>query len=165
MTVPVLAIVGYSNSGKTTLMEKLISKLSAHGLNVCSIKHSHHQLEMDTPGKDSWRHKQAGASGSLLVGPEQMLMVKNVAQAQTPQQLADTHFPDADLVLVEGYASMPCPKIEVVRQARSSDLRCDINELIAVVADMPDLDVEVPKLDLNHTDEVARFVLEWLKHD
>ena len=162
---PVLAIVGFSNSGKTTLMEKLIAALSAEGLNVCTIKHSHHQPDMDTPGKDSWRHKHAGAKGSLLVGPEQLLMVADIQQPLTPQEMANAYFPDADLVLVEGYASMPCPKIEVVRAERSTDLRCELSELLAVVTDIQDLDVSVPQLDLNNTQQITIFILDWLKRD
>ncbi len=165
MSVPVLAIVGFSNSGKTTLMEKLIAALAAEGLDVCSIKHSHHQPEMDTPGKDSWRHKHAGAKGSLLVGPEQLLMVADIQKPLTPQEMADAYFPHADLVLVEGYASMPCAKIEVVREARSADMRCEASELLAVVTDMQDLSVNIPKLDLNDTQQVTTFILDWLKRD
>jgi len=162
--IQVLAIVGFSNSGKTTLMEKLILALSAHGLHVCSIKHSHHQPEMDTPGKDSWRHKQAGAKGALLVGPEQLLMVADIPKPLTPQEMANKYFPDADLVLVEGYASMTCPKIEVVE--RSTALRCANDlELLAVATDIDDFDVSIPKLDLNDTDEVAQFILGWLNSD
>ncbi len=165
MSAPVLAIVGFSNSGKTMLMEKLIAALSVEGLDVCTIKHSHHQPEMDTPGKDSWRHKHAGAKGSLLVGPEQLLMVANVQKPLSPQEMADAYFPHADLVLVEGYASMPCAKIEVVREARSADMRCNPSELLAVVTDMQDLHVNIPKLDLNDMQQVATFILDWLKRD
>ncbi len=165
MSVPVLAIVGFSNSGKTTLMEKLIVALSAEGLDVCTMKHSHHQPEMDTPGKDSWRHKHAGAKGSLLVGPEQLLMVADIQKPLTPQEMADAYFPHADLVLVEGYASMPCAKIEVVREARSAEMRCESSELIAVVTDMQDLNVKIPKLDLNDTQQIVTFIRDWLKRD
>jgi len=163
MSVPVLAIVGYSNSGKTTLVEKLIAALSQQGLRIATIKHSHHQPEMDTPGKDSWRHKQAGASASLLVGPEKMLMVSDLDVQPTPTQLANAYFSDYDLVLVEGYASMPCPKIEVVRAARSVDLRCDEEGLLAVVTDVSGLDVAVPKLNLNDVPSVVDFILIWMK--
>ena len=163
MTVPVLAIVGYSNSGKTTLVEKLVAALSQQGLSIATIKHSHHQPEMDTPGKDSWRHKQAGARASLLVGPEQMLMVRDLDVQPTPRQLADVYFSDYDLVLVEGYVSMLCPKIEVVRTARAVDLRCDEEDLLAVVTDVLSLDVAVPKLDLNDVPCVVNFILTWMK--
>jgi len=163
MPTPILSLVGYSNSGKTTLMEKLVTGLVAKGLRIATIKHSHHQPEMDTPGKDSWRHKQAGASTSLLVGPEKMLMVSDVDEALNPQLLAARLFTDYDLVLVEGYASVPGLKIEVVRAERSQELRCNEDELIAVATDIPDFNVVVPVLDLNHPDAVIDFVLHWIK--
>ncbi len=161
MTTPVLSLVGYSNSGKTTLMEKLVSGLTAKGLRIATIKHSHHQPEMDRPGKDSWRHKQAGASTSLLVGPEKMLMVSDVDESLNPQLLTERLFADYDLVLVEGYASVPGPKIEVLRSERSQTLRCTSDELIAVATDMADLDLAVPLLDLNDTTAIIDFILQW----
>ncbi|MDQ7005183.1 MAG: molybdopterin-guanine dinucleotide biosynthesis protein B [Ghiorsea sp.] len=162
MSVPILSLVGSSNSGKTTLMEKLVVGLVAQGLRIATIKHSHHQPEMDTPGKDSWRHKQAGASTSLLVGPEKMLMVSDVDEALNPQLLTARLFGDYDLVLVEGYASVPGPKIEVLRAARSNTLRCEESELLAVATDIDDLKVNVPILDMNDTQVVIGFVLKWL---
>jgi len=165
MSTPVLALVGYSNSGKTTLMEKLVAGFVAQGLRIATIKHSHHQPEMDTPGKDSWRHKQAGASTSLLVGPDKMLMVSDVDETLNPQRLTERLFSDYDLVLVEGYASVPGPKIEVVRAERSQTLRCSSNELIAVVTDIPDLNVDVPVLLLNDVQSVIDFILHWLKDE
>jgi len=160
---PVLAIVGYSNSGKTTLMEKLVSGLVDKGLRIATIKHSHHQPEMDTPGKDSWRHKQAGAATSLLVGPEKMLMVSDVDEALNPELLTARLFSDYDLVLVEGYASVAGSKIEVVREDRSTDLRCNEDELIAVATDILDFNVAVPVLDLNNPDALIDFILSWMK--
>jgi len=162
-STPILSLVGYSNSGKTTLMEKLVSGLVAKGLRIATIKHSHHQPEMDTPGKDSWRHKQAGASTSLLVGPEKMLMVSDVDEALNPQLLAARLFTDYDLVLVEGYASVAGPKIEVVRKERSQELRCNENELVAVATDITDLKVNVPLLDMNDTKALVAFILHWLR--
>jgi len=165
-STPILSLVGYSNSGKTTLMEKLVSGLVAKGLRIATIKHSHHQPEMDTPGKDSWRHKQAGASTSLLVGPEKMLIVSDVDETLNPELLTARLFSDYDLVLVEGYAGVAGAKIEVVRKARSTDLRCANDKgLIAVATDIQGLDVDVPILDLNHAAEISIFILDWLKRD
>jgi len=162
-STPILSLVGYSNSGKTILMEKLVAGLVAKGLRIATIKHSHHQPEMDTPGKDSWRHKQAGASTSLLVGPEKMLMVSDVDETLNPELLTARLFRDYDLVLVEGYASVAGPKIEVVRAERSQELRCNEDELIAVATDILDLKVSVPLLDMNNTQVLTAFVFQWLK--
>jgi len=163
MSPPILSLVGYSNAGKTTLMEKLVAGLVAKGLRIATIKHSHHQPEMDTPGKDSWRHKQAGAATSLLVGPEKIMMVSDVDEALNPQLLASRLFTDYDLVLVEGYASMAGPKIEVVREERSQSLRSHEHERIAVATDIADFNTTTPVLDLNHTDAIIDFILQWLK--
>jgi len=163
-STPILSLVGYSNSGKTTLMEKLVAGLVAKGLRIATIKHSHHQPEMDTPGKDSWLHKQAGASTSLLVGPEKMLMVSDVEETLNPELLTARLFSDYDLVLVEGYAGVAGAKIEVVREARSQELRCANDEgLIAVATDILDLNVAVSILDLNHPDAVIDFIFHWLR--
>lgn len=140
-----------------------MSGLTAQGLRIATIKHSHHQPEMDTPGKDSWRHKQAGAATSLLVGPERMLMVSDVDEALNPQLLASRLFADYDLVLVEGYASVAGPKIEVVRAERSNILRCNEDELIAVATNISDFKVNAPVLDLNHPEAVIDFILHWVK--
>jgi len=142
-------------------MEKLVSALTAQGLRIATIKHSHHQPEMDRPGKDSWRHKQAGASTSLLVGPEKMLMVSDVDENLNPQLLTARLFTDYDLVLVEGYASVQGPKIEVLRAERSQTLRCRSDELIAVATDIADLQVDVPILNLNDTEAIMNHILQW----
>lgn len=161
MTVPVLSIVGSSNSGKTTLIEKLIARLMAQGLRIATIKHSHHQPELDTPGKDSWRHKQAGAATSFLIGPQQMMMVADVKEELHPKLLASSYCKDFDLVLVEGYSILPGPKIEVLRAARSTTLRCALNELIAVVTDVNGLQLEVPQFGLDDDQAVAALILDW----
>lgn len=163
MSPPVLAIVGRSGSGKTTLLEKLLAVLVAQGLHVSTIKHSHHQPELDTPGKDSWRHKQAGAQGTLLIGPQQMMLVRDAEDESSPQALARTYFSDADLVLVEGFAAMPGAKIEVVRAARSQSLCCAETELLAVATDIRDLRVSVPRLDLNDAEAIATYIRQWIR--
>ncbi|MBL4775501.1 MAG: molybdopterin-guanine dinucleotide biosynthesis protein B [Mariprofundus sp.] len=164
MRPPILSIVGRSNSGKTTLLEKLIAELSHQGLRIGTIKHSHHQPDMDTPGKDSWRHKQAGAVTSLLVGPERMLMVNDVHAPLNPQLLAASYFADVDLLLVEGYASLAGSKIEVVRSQRSDELRnADDAGLIAVVSDVDVLDTALPVFGLDDVRGLAVFIQAWMK--
>jgi len=162
--VAVLSIVGRSNSGKTTLLEKLIAALMHQGLRIATIKHSHHQPDMDTPGKDSWRHKQAGAAATLLVGPERMLMVKDVDEVLSPHILAERYFSDFDLLLVEGYAGMDGAKIEVVRCARSNQLRSSVEQgLIAVVTDVTSLDSGSPQFELDDVVGLSEFIKHWMK--
>jgi len=165
MTVPVLSIVGSSNSGKTTLVEQLIAVLAGKGLRIASIKHSHHQPEMDMPGKDSWRHKQAGAVTSFLVGPSQMMMVADIEQEINPNLLADRFCDAYDLVLVEGYASLPGAKIEVLRAERSMHLLCHPSELLAVVTNVPSVYPELLQFDLDDIEALSAFVLRWIHHD
>ncbi|MDX8414040.1 MAG: molybdopterin-guanine dinucleotide biosynthesis protein B [Mariprofundales bacterium] len=163
MSPPVLAIVGRSNSGKTTLMEKLVQQLTHQGLRIATIKHSHHQPPMDQPGKDSWRHKKAGAVRALLVGPEQMLMVTDCQQVQSPHTLATQYCGDVDLVLVEGYAALPGAKIEVVRAARSTEPRCQTSEWIALVTDVEGVASTVPQFALDDVDGIAQLICDWMQ--
>lgn len=167
MSTPVLSIVGRSNSGKTTLLEKLITELTHQGLRIGTIKHSHHQPEMDMPGKDSWRHKKAGAVTSLLIGWERLMMVADVVnEVLSPQLLAHRYFPDVDLVLVEGYAGMEGPKIEVVRAERSQNMRYPRDAgLIAVVTDVNALQLDIPVFGLDDVDAVTFFILNWIGRD
>jgi len=167
MMAPIVSIVGRSNSGKTTLVEKLVARLSAEGLRIATIKHSHHQPELDTPGKDSWRHKQAGAVTTFLIGPKQMMMVADVQEQLNPNEIARRYCEGFDLVLVEGYNSLPGAKIEVVRAARSTALRCAVEELIALVTDVDGLDasVSIPHFDLDDDQGVAAFILEWVRQE
>ncbi|MBN4073393.1 molybdopterin-guanine dinucleotide biosynthesis protein B [Mariprofundus ferrooxydans] len=170
---PILSLVGSSNSGKTTLMEKLVRELTAKGLRIATIKHSHHQPELDTPGKDSWRHKQAGAVTSFLIGPQQMMMVADVEEQLNPNLLASRYCDDFDLVLVEGYNTLPGAKIEVLRAARSTTLRCAPEELIALVTDVEEVQMvlpsdvlqTVPRFGLNDDQAVAALILAWLRQE
>ena len=163
MTPPVLAIVGRSNSGKTTLIERMVAMLSAQGMRVATIKHSHHQPQMDTPGKDSWRHRQAGAACAFLIGPEAMQMVCNMADEASPQWVAERYCAGFDLVLVEGYASLPGAKIEVVRKERSCEPRCDLTDLIALVTDVEGLSGDLPQFTPDNVAAVVRFVRGWME--
>jgi len=164
MTVPVLSIVGHSNAGKTTLLEKLVRHLAAQGLRIATIKHSHHQPELDSPGKDSWRHKQAGAEASFLVGSAQMMMVADVKQELNPYMLANRFCAGFDLVLVEGYASLPGAKIEVLRAACGTGLRCHPTALLAVVSDLPDLlQPGLLQIGLDDIDGLADFILNRMQ--
>jgi len=120
---------------------------------------------MDIPGKDSWRHKQAGAVTSLLVGSDRLMMVSDVAnEALNPQLLANRYFPDVDLLLVEGYAGMEGSKIEVVRSARSVEMLYPSDKsLIAVVTDVSGLNSLLPQLGPDDVPLLARFVQNWMQ--
>jgi molybdopterin-guanine dinucleotide biosynthesis protein B len=112
--VNVVGIVGFKNSGKTTLVEALVSELVRRGLRVCTVKHAHHTVDVDHPGKDSFRHRAAGASAVALVSPGRWAVVHELREAPEPsltEVLAA--LPPCDLALVEGYRESPIDKIEV----------------------------------------------------
>ena len=134
-SVPVAAIVGFSNSGKTTVMEKLVSEMVGRGFRVGTVKHDVHGFDMDHPGKDTWRHKQAGATATIISSPRQIGMVKDVDHDHDPLELASL-MPDVDLVLLEGYKRAAIPKIEVFRSEVSKKIfNQDDPNLVAVISD------------------------------
>ncbi len=172
MSTPVLAIVGLSGSGKTTMLERLIRELKWRGLRVGTLKHSSHKHTMDMPGKDSWRHKEAGAERTLFVGPETLQFVADLAPEETMETLADSYMSGLDIVLVEGFKKEKGDKIEVVRSERSSSpVMSKEDGLIAVISDLTaeelglDTDkdsastAEVKLIDINDIEEVADLVM------
>ena len=132
---PILSIVGRSQSGKTTIIEKLIPELKKRGYRIGTIKHAHHGFDIDRSGKDSWRHRHAGADAVVVASPGQIAMVKD-DQSESLDDL-QKYFEGMDLVITEGYKTENKPKIEVMRAARHTRLVCaDDRQLIAVVTDV-----------------------------
>ena len=146
--IPVVSVVGKSNSGKTTLLEKLIGELTRRGRRVVTIKHDAHSFDIDHEGKDTWRHFQAGAYATLISSPAKFAMVHRVEAELNLDQLVALLGDDADIVLTEGYKTAAKPKIEVVRAARSTEPVCELDEIIALATDL-DLDLGVPTFDIN----------------
>jgi molybdopterin-guanine dinucleotide biosynthesis protein B len=164
MSIPILSIVGHSNAGKTTLLEKLVARLCAQGLRIATVKHCHHQPEFDQPGKDSWRHKHAGAVTTFLVGSQRLAMVKDIDATPTPQNLLRQYGDDYDLMLVEGYSSLLGKKIEVLRAACQHSLRCPEQDLLAVVSDISTLPKHLNVISLNDIDSLTTLVCQWMRH-
>ncbi|MDD2721830.1 MAG: molybdopterin-guanine dinucleotide biosynthesis protein B [Gallionella sp.] len=158
----VVAVVGYSGSGKTTLIEKLLPVLTAEGIRVATLKHTHHRVALDTPGKDSWRFKQAGAVASMLVTPSAMQLIADIIEESDPVRLAERYFADADLVLAESFSHADCPKIEVWRAACSATPRCT-DGVIAQVTDVATADPHLPQFALDDIAGIARFLMAQLK--
>ncbi|MBN2384878.1 molybdopterin-guanine dinucleotide biosynthesis protein B [bacterium] len=132
----VLSIVGKSNSGKTTLIEKLVPELKRRGYRIGTIKHDAHDFEIDYPGKDSHRHYQAGAEQVLIASPHKLALVKQLSDTVPLDTLIERYCHELDLVITEGYKSADKPKIEVFRpdiHQEPLDLKSD--ELIAFVSD------------------------------
>ncbi len=167
--VPIISIVGLSGSGKTTLMEKLIRVFSSEGLRVGTIKHSYHPHPLDAPGKDSWRHKNAGAEKVIFIGPKSFQLVSDISDDETPEGLSSEYLKDMDLVLVEGFVRSGVEKIEVIRKGRSEKIEMkSVDNTIAVVTDFPEdalkraLGVSVPIIHIDDEASVAEFIRNHL---
>ena len=137
-TVPVVSIVGKGDSGKTTFLEKLIRELTARGFRVATVKHHVHDYDIDTPGKDSWRHARAGAVTTMVSSPEKFSLISRVEREMTLPELALVAVDSGcDILLTEGYKREGVNRIEVSRAARSEDLICSPGEALALVTDKP----------------------------
>lgn len=157
----VISIVGHSGSGKTTMIEKLVRELTQRGVRVATIKHAHHKVELDTPGKDSWRYTQAGAAMSLLVTQGGVQLVDTRTEQREPQQLAERFLGEADLVLAEGFSHAPGAKIEVLRRACSATPRCAPEEgVVALVTDVDEVYPQLPHFALDDVDGIIAFILQ-----
>jgi len=157
--IPILSIVGRSNSGKTTLLEKLVRELTARGRSVGTIKHHYHgPVEVDVPGKDSWRHRQAGALVVVLSAPRTLFVLRETSGELPLEVLAHQTLSDVELILTEGFKSGPMPKIEVNRAAQGLPLLCGpADRLVAVVSDRQ-IDVAVPRFGLEEVSPLAEFI-------
>jgi molybdopterin-guanine dinucleotide biosynthesis adapter protein len=157
--IPILSVVGRSDSGKTTLLEKLIRELSARGRRIGTVKHHYHgPVAVDVPGKDSWRHRQAGAAAVALVSPDTLFVVRESPPGLSLEALVHRSLFGVDLVLTEGFKSGPMPKIEVNRRAQRAPLLCGpADRLVAVVADW-DTGASVPHFGLADVAPLADFI-------
>ena len=154
---PVLSIVGKSESGKTTLIEKIIPELKRRGYRVGIVKHAHHGFEMDRKGKDSYRHRQAGADTVMIASPGQIAMVKSV-HGECLDDLVP-FFSDMDILISEGFKRDRAPKIEVYRKESHDQPACLKDDtLLAMVSDTP-LDISVPRFALDDVDAITEFIV------
>lgn len=155
---PLIAIVGKSNAGKTTFLERLIKTLTARGHRVGTIKHNPHGFDIDREGKDSWRHKQAGALTVAVSSPRGVALIRDLTAEETPEALASSYFADMDLVLTEGYKALDVPKIEVFRSAVHDVPLCrEDPRLVAFISDIP-MGLDTPSFGLEDIDGVADLV-------
>jgi molybdopterin-guanine dinucleotide biosynthesis adapter protein len=159
----VFGFAGFSGSGKTTLIEALIPRLVIEGLRVSLIKHAHHEFDIDRPGKDSYRHREAGATEVMLASARRWVLMhelRNELEPELPQLLA--RFAPCDLVLVEGFKRQPIPKLEIHRAAASKPLLYRHDEHIVAIATDERLETTLPQFDLNDYDPIAEFILVHL---
>ena len=160
----IFGFAGWSGSGKTTLIEKLIPRFAGAGLRVSLIKHAHHTFDVDQPGKDSYRHRHAGASEVLVTSSRRWVLMHELRGAHEPsfeEQIG--RLSPCDLVLVEGFKHAPIPKLEVWRAGPGEALLHPNDPHIVAVASDAKVETRLPLLDLNDDAAVARFVLAYLK--
>lgn len=156
----IFGIVGYKNTGKTGLMERLVTEITGRGLTVSTIKHAHHSFDVDHAGKDSYRHRAAGASQVLLSsGARWALMVELRGAPEPALETLLTKLDPVDLVLIEGYKRDSHPKIETFRAQTTGELLAPKDPTIMAVATDCPLDVTQPQFDLNDTTAIADYIL------
>jgi len=136
MTIPIISISGKSNTGKTTVIEKMIPELNRRGYRVATIKHTIHGFDIDREGKDSWRHKKAGAQITVVASPKRATVIEDMDKDLEIGELRDRYISGVDIILSEGFKGNPFPKIEVFRpEVHPEPLYTKEDHLIAVISD------------------------------
>lgn len=156
-----IGLAGWSGAGKTTLVEKLIPELVSRGIRVSTVKHAHHNFDVDRPGKDSWVHRQAGASEVLVASDARFALIhelRGAPEPALPELLAK--LAPVDLVLIEGFKRGPHPKIEIWRAANEKSFLHPVDSTIrAIAADEKLTGLPIPLVDLNDVSAIADIVL------
>jgi molybdopterin-guanine dinucleotide biosynthesis adapter protein len=160
----VFGFAGWSGSGKTTLIEKLIPRFVHRGLKVSLIKHAHHSFDVDQPGKDSYRHRHAGAAEILVTSSRRWVLMHELRGAQEPSFDEQVRRISAcDLLIVEGFKHAPIPKLEVWRAVTGEPLLHPNDPHIVAVASDARVETRLPLLDLNDDAGIAQFILGKLE--
>jgi molybdopterin-guanine dinucleotide biosynthesis protein B len=156
-----LGLVGWSGSGKTTLVVRLIPELTARGLSVSTMKHTHHDIEIDKPGKDSHRHRFAGATEVLVTSPVRWALIRELRDAPEPDlDSLITRMAPVDLLLVEGFKSHRFDKLEVYRPANGKPLLArEDSSVVAVASDVSVAGLDIPVLPLDDMPAIAEFII------
>jgi len=159
----IFGFAGFSGSGKTTLIEKVIPLLVGRGLRVSLVKHAHHTFDVDKPGKDSYRHRQAGATEVLVTSSRRWVLMHEMRGEAEPA-LAEQirHMSPCDVLLVEGYKREPIPKLEVYRAAVGEPMLHPHDEHVVAVASDAPVATALPVLDLNDPAAIADFIVHHL---
>ena len=166
--LPIVSIVGKSGTGKTELIESLIAEFKKRGYKIATIKHSQGGIEIDRPGKDSWRFAQAGSETVVFSSPDKLAFIRTVDHDTDIEEIMHVIGNNFDLVLVEGFKKGKAAKIEVHRKELGDGLLCPDNELLAVVTNET-LDIDIPQLSFSDTEGIANFIeknfISQVRHD
>jgi molybdopterin-guanine dinucleotide biosynthesis protein B len=158
MTTPIISVVGKSNSGKTTLLEKIIPELVKRGYRVATIKHNLHGFDIDHEGKDSYRHKKAGAYTTIVSSPHQLALIQDVDHDHSFDEIRNTYIKNVDIILVEGYKDNSFPKIEVYRAELKNEPLCKKDDNLLAFASDTKLNIGVPCFDINDTLNIVDLI-------
>jgi len=158
--IPCFSFVGRSNTGKTTVIERLIPILVGKGIKVAVIKHHPHDFEIDIPGKDTYRYKKAGAMVSILASPRKIAIVKDTEDELTLTEIVSRYVSDVDLLIIEGFKKEDVPKIEVFQRKEGADLpvRWGDKNLIALITD-ESVKTSLPVFLRNDIQGIAQFII------
>lgn len=163
----IIVICGVKNSGKTTLITRLIPKFTNLGYKVATIKHDGHDFDADVEGTDSYKYKQAGAYGTAVFSKNKFMVVKE--QKETDESELIKLFPEADLIFLEGFKNSNYPKIEIVRKGNSYESVCNKENLIVIASDIDiennikNLDIDKKIIDLNNIDEIVERIIQYIE--
>ena len=164
--LPLLGITAWSGTGKTTLLKQLIPQLRKRGIRVGMIKHTHHNMDVDKPGKDSYELRKAGADQTLVASQQRWaLMTETPGQSELDLYYLASRFDtrQLDLILVDGFKGETIPKIALYRHINERNFNDLLDEHVIAVASDCDLSVDFPLLDINAPEAIAEFIVDWLK--
>ena len=161
MSIPVIGFAAYSGTGKTTVLEKLIRELTARGLRVGTVKHDGHDFEIDHPGKDSYRHTQAGAKTTVITSPEKTAAI--IQQGETLEQCL-AQFTNVDVILVEGFKNADIPQIGLSRRETGKGFTAPVERFLALVTDDDSVQTEKPRFSLEDTRGLADFIMKEISN-
>ena len=159
----IFGFAGFSGSGKTTLIEKLIPLFKTEGYSISLVKHAHHDFEIDRPGKDSYRHRLAGAKEVLVTSSRRWALMHELSEEQEPSLSSHVErLAPCDIVFVEGFKREPIPKIEIHRSGLMKPLLFPFDRHIVAIACDTEIDASLPRFELDRTDLLAQFIKRYL---